>query len=98
MFTYSKKLWRGMCTGPTSHESRTFQWVGAACSRVDPVQGALELPETWEIGGPTRPQAHLSQSAYANRFNHPCMASISTNDGHLIGALGVSGHQILQKI
>ena len=43
----------------------------AADSRRRPIQGALELPETWKNRGPTRPQAHLSQSAYISRFRHP---------------------------
>ena len=38
---------------------------------VDRFRGALELPETWEIVGPTRPRAHLRQSAYADRLRHP---------------------------
>ena len=48
-----------------------FNGVVQLALGVDRFRGALELPETWEIVGLTRPQAHLSQSAYANRLRHP---------------------------
>ena len=49
--------------------------------------GALELPETWEIVGPTRPREHLSQSASADRFTrprHPFEPVVSIRSGHCV--------------
>ena len=48
-----------------------FNGVVQLALGVDRFRGALELPETWEIVGPTRLREHLSQSAYANRLRHP---------------------------
>ena len=38
---------------------------------VDRFRGVLEWPKTWEIMGPTRTRAHLSQSASADRLTRP---------------------------
>ena len=48
-----------------------FNGVVQLALGVDRFRGALELPETWEIVGPTRPRAHLSQSASADRLTRP---------------------------
>ena len=74
-----------------------FNGVVQLALGVDRFKGVLELPETWEIGGATRPRAHLEPICLRQSIQ-ASMASICTSNGHPIGALGVSGHPILQKI
>ena len=73
-----------------------FNGVVHLLPRHRPVQGALELPKTWEIVGLRRPQAHLRQSAYANRFRHPRRPSepVTANP---MGVLGLLGTQFCRK-
>ena len=65
MFIFSKKkLWASSCP-LNQRATRAAHFNGAVqlALGVDRFGGALELPETWEIVGPARPQEHLSQSA-----------------------------------
>ena len=72
MFIFSKKnCGVGRALNRRATRAAHFNGVVQLALGVDRFRGALELPETWEIGGPTRPRAHLRQSAYANRFRHP---------------------------
>ena len=53
---------RGTCTEPTSHERRTFNGAVQLALGEDRFRAALQMLETWEIGGLTRARAQLSQS------------------------------------
>ena len=68
-----------------------FNGVVQLALGVDRFRGALELPETWEIVGPTRPRAHLSQSASADRSTRP-RHPFKTSGGHPLRALRASQH------
>ena len=69
-----------------------FNWGGSLALGVDRFRGALELPETWEIGGPTRPREHLSRSASADRFTRPRHPFEPVVHGHPLWALRASQH------
>ena len=70
MFIYSKKI---VAWDQQAARVAHFNGVVQLALGVDRFRGALEMPETWEIVGLRRPQAHLtrSQSAHADRFTHP---------------------------
>ena len=64
-----------------------FHGVVQLALGVDRFRGALELPKTWEIVGPTRPRAHLSQSAPADRLKrprHPFGPVVAIRSGHCV--------------
>ena len=72
MFIFSEKnCGVGRALNRRATRAAHFNGVVQLALGVDRFRGALELPETWEIGGPTRPRAHLSQSACTDRFTHP---------------------------
>ena len=74
-----------------------FNGVVQLALGVDRFRGALEMPETWEIVGPTRLREHLSQSAYANRLRHPRRPSEPVTAIQLEHSVSAR-HPILQKI
>ena len=79
-------MWRGTCTEPTSHESRTSQWDGAACSRRRPIQGCLRIARNMGNRGADAPTGtsepiRLRQSVYTS------MVSIRTSGGHPLRTL-----------
>ena len=88
MFIFSKKLWCWTCTEPTSHESRTFQWGGAACSQRRPIQGCLGIARNMGNRGADAPTG-TSEPICLRQSIETSTASIRTSDGHPIGALGV---------
>ena len=98
MFIFSKKnCGVGRALNRRATRAAHFNGVVQLALGVDRFRGALELPETWEIGGPTRPRAHLRQSAYADRLRHPQRPSepvTAIRLGHSVSAR----HPILQKI
>ena len=72
MFIFSKKnCGVGRALNRRATRAAHFNGVVQLALGVDRFRGALELPETWEIVGPTRPREHLSQSAYTDRFIRP---------------------------
>jgi hypothetical protein len=91
MFIYSKKnCGVGRALNRRATSAAHFNWGGSLALGVDRFRGALELPETWEIVGPTRPRAHLGQSASADRSTST--ASIRTSGSHPLRALRASQH------
>ena len=64
MFIFSKKKCGvGRALNRRATRAAYFNGVVQLALGVDRSMGALELPETWETVGPTRPREHLSQSA-----------------------------------
>ena len=64
MFIFSKKnCGVGRALNRRATRAAHFNGVVQLALGVDRFRGALELPETWEIVGPTRSRGHLSQSA-----------------------------------
>ena len=92
MFIHSKKkIWRGMCTGPTSHTSRTFQWCGAACSQRRPIQGCLGIARNMGNCGADAATG-TSEPVSLGRSVHTSTASIRTSGSHPLRALRASQH------
>ena len=61
MFIYSKKD-RGVGRALARRATKAANFNGVvqlAPSDYRPAHGALELPETWEIGGPRRAHGHI---------------------------------------
>jgi hypothetical protein len=96
-FPLAKKYGVGRALDRRATRAAHFHGVVQLALGVDRFRGALELPETWEIGGPPRPRAHLSQSAYANRFRHPWRPSELVTAIQLEHSVSTR-HPILQKI
>ena len=88
MFIFSKKnCGVGRALNRRATRAAHFNGVVQLALGVDRFRGALELPETWEIVGPTRPWAHLSQSASADRLTrpwHPSEPVVAIRSGHCV--------------
>ena len=84
-------MWRGTCTEPTSHESRTFSWGGAACSRHRPIQGCLGIARNKGNRGADAPTG-TSEPIRLSRSVHTSTASIRTSGGHPLRELHASQH------
>ena len=83
----AKKCGVGRALDRRATRAAHFNGVVQLALGVDRFRGALELPETWEIVGPTRPRAHLSQSASADRLTrprHPFGPVVALRSGHCV--------------
>ena len=69
-----------------------FNGVVQLALGVDRFRGALELPETWEIGEPMCPAMGTSEPVRLGRSVDTSTASIRTSGGHPLRALRASQH------